>query len=558
MTRPESGRFFRYMAGPGTIHLMLLACSAIFLFPFLWMVGTSLKTDEEIPENRLMPKVPVHRPSGPYVRSVPAAEPPANARTVWEALAPDITERARQAVSGVTSVEGIDRLEPALWQSAATFALLRRVFAGMPENSWKREVDVLREDIVDRLQPSAAREAVESVVARLELRSVQIQNLDGMIHPVWTPSAGVEPWSVRGPGAALVPSRQGGSAWVAYDFSRDPGQPIVLQTRFTLPVAMEDLHKVIVSIRPDDSWHRVEIRLRAEGRQWESARTSYLAQHRSASLVFQPPTFDDETFRARTWVGLRDVGSAPHGEAVLEIIIRPSSTVQAILGKVLRNYLRASDLVPFWTYVGNSLLLVVLSTAGALFSASLVGYAFARLNWPGRGAAFLILLSTMMLPPQVTMVPQFMIWKELGWYNTLNPLWVPAWLGSAFFIFLMVQAMKGIPRELEEAAQIDGLNRFQTWWHVIMPQVKPTLAAITVMSFLGAWNEFMGPLIYLRDQAKFPLSLGLFGFRLDGTTGGDWTVIMAGNVLMTLPVIILFFLCQRHFIQGMTSTAVKG
>ncbi|MGN6627058.1 MAG: carbohydrate ABC transporter permease, partial [Tepidisphaeraceae bacterium] len=144
----------------------------------------------------------------------------------------------------------------------------------------------------------------------------------------------------------------------------------------------------------------------------------------------------------------------------------------------------------------------------------------------------------------------------LGWYNTLNPLWVGAWLGNAFFIFLMVQHMRTIPKELDEAARIDGMNALQTWWYVIMPQVKPTLASIAILTFMGAWNEFMGPLIMLRDQSKFPLSLGLFSMRLDA--GTDWPLIMAGNLMMTLPVIVIFFIFQRYFIEGVTVTGMKG
>jgi len=174
--------------------------------------------------------------------------------------------------------------------------------------------------------------------------------------------------------------------------------------------------------------------------------------------------------------------------------------------------------------------------AGAMF------LAFDR-PWFMAGALILYLLS-------------FLVWRGLGWYNTLNPLWVPAWFGSAFFIFLMIQHMKTIPRELEEAARIDGLGIVQTWWYVIVPQLKPTLAAIAIMSFLGAWNEFMGPLIYLRDQARFPLSLGLFGMRLD--QGADWSMLMAANMLMTLPSIVVFFGFQRYFIEGLTVTGIKG
>jgi ABC-type glycerol-3-phosphate transport system permease component len=241
--------------------------------------------------------------------------------------------------------------------------------------------------------------------------------------------------------------------------------------------------------------------------------------------------------------------------ATVRIRIEPSSTVRGLYEKAARNYARAFQSVPFWTYVGNSVLLVALVVVGSLFSSAFVAYAFARLNWPGRSAALIVLLSTMMLPGQVTMIPSFLIFRELGWYNTLNPLWIGAWLGNAFFIFLMIQQLKTVPKELEEAARIDGLNALRIWWYIIVPQVRPILAAISIMSFLGAWNEFMGPLIYLRDQSRFPLGLGLFGMRVD--QGGDFGMMMAGNLLMTLPAILVFFFFQRYFIQGMTVTGMK-
>jgi ABC-type glycerol-3-phosphate transport system permease component len=241
---------------------------------------------------------------------------------------------------------------------------------------------------------------------------------------------------------------------------------------------------------------------------------------------------------------------------MLRVTITPSSTPRAIWGKLLRNYQRAFYSIPFWRYVTNSMILVVLTTIGAIFSSAFVAYAFARLHWPGRSIALVILLSTIMLPPQVTMIPSFMVWRFLGWYNTLNPMWVPAFFGGAFFIFLMIQHMKTIPRELEESARIDGLNSVQTWYYIIVPQCRPVLAAIAIMAFQWSWNEFLGPLIYLRDQSRFPLSLGLFNMRLENF--GDWPMIMAGNVLMTLPVIVIFFICQRYFIQGLTMSGMKG
>ena len=249
--------------------------------------------------------------------------------------------------------------------------------------------------------------------------------------------------------------------------------------------------------------------------------------------------------------------------ATLRITITPSSTTQAIYAKLTRNFIRIFYSIPFWEYLRNSLLLVVLTVTGTLFSSTFVAYAFARLHWPGRSIALLILLSTLMLPEQVTMIPSFLIWQKLGWYNTLNPMWVPTFFGatftplfgSAFFIYMMVQHMRTLPRELEEAARIDGLNHVQTWYYIMLPQVKPAAAAVATLSFLAAWNDFLRPLIYLRDQGRFPLSLGLLAAQIENRA--DWTLIMAGNVLMTLPVLIIFFLSQRYFVQGMTTSGMK-
>ena len=197
-----------------------------------------------------------------------------------------------------------------------------------------------------------------------------------------------------------------------------------------------------------------------------------------------------------------------------------------------------------------------MTMVGQVFSCSIVAYAFSRLNWPGREVLFAVLLATMMLPAQVTMIPVFMIFEKLGWYNTLRALWAPSFLGSAFYIFLLRQFMKSIPDELEDAAKIDGCSYFGIYWRIILPLVKPALAAVCIFTFMGTWNDFMGPLIYINDQRLYPLALGLFDFRALHAT--DFGMLMAASTLMTLPVIALFFLAQRYFIQGVTLTGIKG
>jgi ABC-type glycerol-3-phosphate transport system permease component len=460
---------------------------------------------------------------------------------------------------------------------AATSVVVNRLVHQINSKLWQGDQTGLLSAYRELLTPGVIADALRDRQARFELRGVLMRTLDGRLHNLCAQDQVIERFVVESGDASIVPG-PGGAPVLRYRFDSASAQPVVLRFDFDSPAARAaDLHKLIVSFMADNSWHRVDATVTIGEVTWRSARPSYVAQNRAGSLIFQPPSFDDETFRARIWVPLVRLGdtgaraepdpsTANAGSAgaspsrttaaSLRLTLSPSSTPRAILGKVQWNYARAFRYIPFWRYVGNSLLLVGLTTVATLFSSTFVAYAFARLRWPGRAFAFVILLSTMMLPAQVTMIPSFVVWKELGWYNTLNPMWVPALFGGAFFVFLMVQHMKTIPRELEEAARIDGLNAVQTWWYVIVPLVKPAAAAIAIMTVMGAWNEFLGPLIYLRDQAKFPLSLGLFAVRIDEAQ--DWTLLMAGNVLMTLPMVLMFVLFQRYFIQGMTMSGMKG
>jgi ABC-type glycerol-3-phosphate transport system permease component len=232
-----------------------------------------------------------------------------------------------------------------------------------------------------------------------------------------------------------------------------------------------------------------------------------------------------------------------------------------VFSKIHRNYGRAQEYIPFWRYVATSTFLVILNLVGTLFSCSIVAYSFARLQWPGRNFSFALMLATMMIPPQVTMIPYFLIIRHLGWYNTLYPLWVGSFFAGAFNVFLLRQFLKGIPRDLEDAAKIDGCGFWRVYWHIMLPLVKPTLAAIAIFTFLATWNEFMMPLIYVSDQRLYPLSFGLYAFQVQalqpGTSAGIG-MLMAGSLLMTLPVIAIFFFAQRYFLRGVTLTGIKG
>ena len=220
------------------------------------------------------------------------------------------------------------------------------------------------------------------------------------------------------------------------------------------------------------------------------------------------------------------------------------------------NYPNAVSAIPFWTYAYNTIFITGFNILGVLISSSLVAYSFARLRWPGRNQLFVILLATMMLPGQVTMIPVFLLFKELGWVNTFLPLIVPAFFGNAFYIFLLRQFFLTIPVDLEDAARVDGCPRLLTYWHVILPLSKPALATVGVFTFMGTWNDFMGPLIYLSSENRKTLALGLQSFVWEH--GAEWALLMAVSTMMLLPLLILFFLAQRYFIEGIALTGIKG
>jgi ABC-type glycerol-3-phosphate transport system permease component len=519
------------------------------------MAATSMKTDDELTSGAWLPETPRFVSRSPYVLTAPApARPIGVAPDHFARVLPMLRDATRVAV-GATAPDSPEHA------AAGVAVLLNRMTGRIPADLWAGDEAALRKAYSALLTSEAIREALADRMGRFEIRGLLFRTLDAHVTSVCDPKTLAGTWHVESGDGQLVALPEGG-AYLRYAFDGGDPQPITLSHDFDLPADFADLHRLMVSYKADRSWHRIDATLDVDGQRWASQRPTYLAQARPASILLQPPSFEDQTFKNKVWVPLKHVSSAPSSggprKATLRLTLSPSSTIAAIGAKMQFNYDRAFHYIPFWRYAFNSLLLVALCTAGTLFSSTFVAYAFARLRWPGRSVAFMLLLSTMMLPAQVTMIPSFMIWRELGWYNTLNPLWVPAWFGGAFFIFLMVQHMKTIPRELEEAARIDGLNAVQTWWYVIVPLVKPAAAAIAIMAAMGAWNEFMGPLIYLRDQSKFPLSLGLWGMRTDFTQGTDWTLIMAGNVLMTVPVIVLFFVCQRYFIQGMAMSGMKG
>lgn len=224
------------------------------------------------------------------------------------------------------------------------------------------------------------------------------------------------------------------------------------------------------------------------------------------------------------------------------------------------NYRDATQLLPFAHYFLNTAFITIMVIVGTVFSSSLVAYGFARLRFRGRNKLFALCLATMMLPGQVTMIPLYVFFAKLGWVDTYLPLIVPAFFGSPFYIFLLRQFFLSIPYSYDEAALLDGASRFRIYWNIILPLARPAIATVVVFSFVGVWNDFFNPLIYINSFEKATLTLGLnlLKTQIIGSGVTQWHLMMAASVLVLVPNVIVFFLAQRHFIEGINVGRLRG
>jgi multiple sugar transport system permease protein len=224
------------------------------------------------------------------------------------------------------------------------------------------------------------------------------------------------------------------------------------------------------------------------------------------------------------------------------------------------NYVEVFTQYAFPTWIKNTVLVVILATVGATASSSLVAYGFARFDFRLKNVLFIITIATMMLPGQVSLIPRFILFYYLGWLDTLMPLWVPAWFGgSAFAIFLIRQFIMTLPRELDEAALIDGAGYFRIYWNILMPLCKPALATLAIITFIGTWDSFMDPVVFLHSPENFTIAIGLWFFKAQPMVSEKPTahLLMAASVTSIIVPIALFFSFQRYFVQGIALTGLK-
>jgi ABC-type glycerol-3-phosphate transport system permease component len=543
------------------IYIALAGGALIFAWPFLWMAATSAKLERELfaEHAHILPQSPKPQLQSPYIDN----------RLFADVTGPRMTEIVAliEAQLRSTSSSWPDDLDQESLRKEIARGIYARLLTTLPRETWAETNDELRATVAAAISPELIVDLTNRLrrvfcVGRLRARSYDLQE-DQLVAPENVAAA----WTVGGTAAASL--REAGTqvepyAELHYDFAK--GGVVTLTQTFATSFPVARLHRLQLNVRNDDTWHALHLYVEKNGVRFRAEHAIDVADFNWAVDTWQERGPDDRLDKIRTWTLLREIGRGPqfdHGPNQIKIDIELSqrSSVQAWCAKILRNYRLTFDYIPFWRYVATSLFLVSLNLVCTLFSCSLVAYSFARLQWPGRTISFALLLATMMIPPQVTMIPQFIIFQKLGWYNTLKPLWVMSFFASAFSVFLMRQFMKGIPRDLEDAARLDGCGFLRIYWHIMLPLVKPTLAAIAIFTFLATWNEFMTPLIYLSDQRLYPLSFGLYAFQIQslqpGTSAGIG-MLMAGALLMTLPVIVIFFFAQRYFLQGVTLTGIKG
>ncbi len=238
-----------------------------------------------------------------------------------------------------------------------------------------------------------------------------------------------------------------------------------------------------------------------------------------------------------------------------EIFVFPPNVIPD--SPTLENFRRAlfGDF-PFFLYLRNTLIITVLASCGFTLSSALVAFSLSHLRWPDRSIVFAALMATMMIPGQILLIPHFLIFRNLGWIDTLLPLVVPPFLGGAFYIFLLRQFFLTIPTSLIESARIDGARSFRIFWQIVIPLSKPALITVLIFSVVASWNDFMGPLIYLSSESTKTLAVGLADMR--GQYRTDWGLLMAAAVMMSTPIMILFFVAQRAFIEGISLSGLKG
>jgi len=565
------------------LHAALVAGSVVFAAPFLWLASTSAKSPDELFPPRWLPPAPPRVVDSPYIAlrdNERPARPPLVAPEDWDRVTPAVREGIRRRIRDWTG-ELPPYYRDFLDAPDLTDGVFARLLREAPDALFVGESAAVVRWFLDeaRLTTDLVREVFDAVYRRVALSEVLFVSwkmdrayvdLGDARLVAWDETrgkaaAGEVLCAIQGDARCEVRDKPRSAQEIFYSY-RNKGS-FAVRLNLSMEILADGFKKFSLTNHGDRSWHEIWATLDIAGKDGEPGRRyravhpAYVGTDRWQETTWQVASDQDRGVTFRNWVVLEEGGATEFdqpGRALLTLEYRDAGRLGSLWNKFAGNYRDVLRRVPLWNYVRNSLLLVVLNIVGQVLGSSLVAFAFSRLHWPGRDFFFVFVLATLMIPPQVTMIPVFLIFKTLGFYNTLRPLWVPAFFGSAFFIFLLRQFMRGIPRDLEDSAKIDGCGYLGIYARIILPLIKPAIATIGIFTFLGVWNDFMGPLIYIANQELYPLSLGLFALQAVMVWQAQHGIMMAAAVLMTAPVIVLFFAAQRQFIQGVTLTGLKG
>jgi ABC-type glycerol-3-phosphate transport system permease component len=544
------------------VYVLLLLGAIVFTFPFIWMVSSSMKVDREMftEDLKVLPNTPRPMSKSPYVDDA-----------YFISLKPGgvSVEELQSELEKLVDASGFpipDDVDKAVARREIARGLYQRLGARISGETWNGTTDkpANASAIIEAARTVVDQELVRQTFVQIyrfaAVASVRIRDQGINLYELASDKTPANRWTIQGSAQATLTdfNDQGKpAAKLSYDFAS--GSDIQLVGNFEAETDLAKMKSVRIDFHPDDTWHNVTLTIEHNGRKFVSERQNFLANFDWQTYTWQHASDDDKSTKLRQWIVLNDAGPSEVSDPKqirMTLDIHRVNQAYAWANKSKNNFIRTSEQIPFWRYVRVSVFLVLANVVLTVISCSFVAYGFSRIIFPGRDLLFLILLATMMIPGQVTMIPSFLIWKTLGAYDTLTPLWFGAAFGSAFFVFMLRQFMLGIPRDLEDAARIDGCGFLRIYWHVILPLIKPSLAAIAVMTFIGVWQDFMGPLIYIADQRLYSLSFGLYAFSVQ--VNNNPALTMAGSVLMTVPIIVIFFVAQRYFIQGITLTGMKG
>jgi len=567
------------------IYTLLLLGGAVFTTPFYWMVSTSFKSDSEIMEvpPKWFPKVPDNVRISPFLIAPEKVLPPAGVSDAdWKVILPELE---RFAWNRIVEHEDSNCFR-VLIDGESNDSTWEEKMAAVSGNRWsvwrKQMIDAVLSNAMSEVEFTPGEKISREQVAGVVMDRINPKQIDNMLSRSYR-SFAIGRLTVETTGRMVFNlvgvQKDAGARWknlsenlgplslttlgpdsafeIPYNLTQRDYGSMMLSAE--LPVSTESIKKITLAVHGDGSYNRLNILVEIASGVYRSADDFLLSSSSWQTAVWS--IYSGQVGDITPSIKLvRAPGLVPSvsdsGLVKVTLILSMEPHFTAMVKKFFASYEELLKALPFLLYLRNSVILIVLNVLSQLFSSSLVAYGFSRIRWPGRNLIFGLVLATVMLPGQVTMIPQFLIWRYLGMYDTWFPLWLPSIFGSAFNIFLLRQFFMTLPRDLEDAARVDGCGYFKTYWYVMLPQIKPALITIAIFQFMGTWNNFMGPLIYISSDELAPLALGVFTMEAVNRTG--WTLLMAASTLMALPSILIFLFGQKYFIKGVTFTGSKG